>query len=263
MDSQHNHSSSAFSPGHPPWHGKSSRDPRSFAQHCPQVLHEQEQVIGIRGARLELQGFVPAARLVVLGMDEKCPNTGDVGGGGGSEQCVLEEAPSPGLVLAKSGRPRDGQEASPGSGAGPAPCRLGEVRSRMFDCSRRKAVVGEHRQSPAGDIGPGAVGLLVRTARNASESDRVALSRTRRNRHRCVASSFSTGDNPSCPGVTPARSSLQGNRVKRGLSATGRSRIAWKACHWRSSSRKIRRSTRASSAALIPASSRKLRDVLV
>ena len=32
----------------------------------------------------------------------------------------------------------------------------------MFDCSRRKAVVGEHRQSPAGDIGPGAIGLLVR-----------------------------------------------------------------------------------------------------
>ena len=48
-------------------------------------------MIGIRGARLELQGFVPASRLVVLSMDEKCPNTGDVGGCGGSEQCVLDE----------------------------------------------------------------------------------------------------------------------------------------------------------------------------
>ena len=28
-------------------------------EHCPQVLHKQEKVIGIRGARLELQGFVP------------------------------------------------------------------------------------------------------------------------------------------------------------------------------------------------------------
>ena len=70
---------------------KSSPDLRSLAQHCPQVLHEQEQVIGIRGARLELQGFVPAPRLVVRGMDEQCPNTGDVGGCGGSEQCVLDE----------------------------------------------------------------------------------------------------------------------------------------------------------------------------
>ena len=48
-------------------------------------------MIGIRRARLELQGFVPTPRLVVLGMDEKCPNTGDVGGCGGSEQCVLDE----------------------------------------------------------------------------------------------------------------------------------------------------------------------------
>ena len=69
----------------------SDSDLRSFAQHRPRVLHEQEQVTGVLRARLELQSFIPSPRLVVLGMDEKRPNAGDVGGRGGPEQSVLDK----------------------------------------------------------------------------------------------------------------------------------------------------------------------------
>ena len=94
-------------------------------------------------------------------MDEQCSNAGDVGGGGGSEQCVLDErlaqaSSLPGQVDRET-RKEHHRDRVPGQPlADPERC-VG-----MFDCSRRKAVVGEHRQSPAGDVGPGAVGLLVR-----------------------------------------------------------------------------------------------------
>ena len=94
-------------------------------------------------------------------MDEKCPNTGDVGGCGGSEQCVLDErlaqaSSLPGQVDRETGKEhhRDWMPGQPLAD----PERCGGV----FDCSGRQAVVGEHRQSSAGDIGPGAIGVLVR-----------------------------------------------------------------------------------------------------
>ena len=67
---------------------------RESQQNGVQILHEQEQVARIGGARLELQGFVPSPSLLVLGMYEERPDAGDFGGFGRSEQRVLG-SPSP------------------------------------------------------------------------------------------------------------------------------------------------------------------------
>ena len=125
----------------------------------------------------------------------------------------------------------------------------------MFDGSRRRAVVGEHRQSLASDIGPGAIGLLVRQ-RETLQKAIEWLSPAREGID--IVRFVEVLDWRQSHLFRRHSSTLfaASNRVKRGLAATGRSRIAWKACHWRWSSRNIRRSTRACSAALIPAASR-------
>ena len=65
---------------------------RSFAQYCPQVLHEQEQVIGIRGARLELQGFVTEPRASSsLAWTRSARIPAMSAAAAGSEQRVLDE----------------------------------------------------------------------------------------------------------------------------------------------------------------------------
>ena len=101
----------------------------------------------------------------------------------------------------------------------------------MFDGSRRQAVVGEHRQSSAGDIGPGAIGLLVRQREPLQKAiEWLFPAREGIDIVRCVE--LLDWRQPLLSRRHSSTLFSASNRVKRGLSATGRSRIAWKACHW-------------------------------
>ena len=117
-------------------------------------------MIGVRWARLKIQGFVPSPRLVVLGMHEKRPNADDIGSGGSFVQSILDKLPAQAvpllaLVDRKTSEENYGHRipgqplADPSRGGG------------VFHCSCREAVICNHSWPPTDDIGPGAVGVLV------------------------------------------------------------------------------------------------------
>ena len=79
-------------------------------------------MIGIGRARIEVEGLVPDLGLVILGVEQKRTNAGNIGNLRGAEQRILEQsfaevASLLGSIRGKAGRPA----ASPVSGAGLSP----------------------------------------------------------------------------------------------------------------------------------------------
>jgi hypothetical protein len=46
------------------------------------LLEQQKQMVGVNGVRLEIEGFIPRSRLVILGVDKGCSNASDIPGPG-------------------------------------------------------------------------------------------------------------------------------------------------------------------------------------
>ena len=117
---------------------------------------------------------------------------------GGSEQCVHHEGLAQASFLAGQVDRETGTEHHRDRVPG-QPLADAERCGGMFDCSRRKAVVGVHRRSPADDMGPGAVGLLVRQRETLQKAIEWLYSRTRRNRHRALRRASRLETNPLVP----------------------------------------------------------------
>ena len=63
-----------------------------FPERRLEIFHQQEQVVGVGRAGLEIETLVPGSRFIILGMNEKSPNAGDVCGLRGSQKSILEQS---------------------------------------------------------------------------------------------------------------------------------------------------------------------------
>lgn len=62
-----------------------------FPKQRLEIFHQQEQVVRICRAGLEIESLVPGACFIVLGVNEKGANAGDVRGLRGSQKSILEQ----------------------------------------------------------------------------------------------------------------------------------------------------------------------------
>src|SRR5690606_2986816 len=205
-------------------------------------------MIGVGRTRLEVELLVPGARFIVLGMNEKRSDTCNFGSLSRAQQCILEQCFAQPLSLLGSvdGKPREEHYRDLMTGK-PFADATGSVR--MFNGADREAVIARDTLLPAAhDIGLSAARFLVDQSVALQESIQSFLAAIKRvdlvggielldGRERLVLRRHSS--------TLFSASSL----ARRGLLWTGRSRTSWKACHWASSSRNMRRSTSASSAA--------------
>ena len=211
---------------------------RKGLQKGVQVLHEQEQVARIGGARLELQGFLPDPSFIVLGMHEERPDAGDLGGFGRSEQRVLDQCLAQPLSLTRPAHREAGEKHDGDRISGQALAHPGRGVGRL-DGACCKTVVPDHSPSPADSISTSASGALVRKRETlqetierllpAVESINLVVCGKLFDQRRSLAA--------ACHSSTLFPAS---NRARRGLSVTGRSSTSWKARHASSSSRNSR-----------------------
>src|SRR5690606_6037683 len=212
-------------------------------------------MIRVSWTRLEVELLVPGARFIVLGMHEQRSDTCNVGSLSRAQQCSLEQRLAQPLSLLGSVDCKTSEEHHRDWMAGkPLADSTGYIG--MFDGADREAVVARDTLLPAAhDIGLSAARFLVDQSVALQESIESFLAATKRvdvvggielldGRERLVLRRHSS--------TLFSASSL----ASRGLLRTGRSRTSWNACHWASSSPNMRRSISASSAALMPASSR-------